>query len=310
MSSFRWHCSLLFFRSIDSFFILSDSLSMCCRNSVQDYFWFFYSFQFFLIFAPCNCWCAPFQAIVNAKTKFDSNLLCFAFTRSNSIRFVCSIWFCPFVRLLFFPPFHLHAGLKFFSFLCPVLGIYLYFCKCLVRIRFWFARLMKVHGYALKSTSFPMQCNAIRRIEKKIKNIHTTTVQRWKTKTKLLEWEMHKLLINFMTNSLLLSCIFSYASLMNSCHHSKLNWLKEFERKSPQFFFNHFLSWNFFAIIVHQMKFCISELFVRNLILIHFVFLTQYFVIIVWFEHIRENIHANTLISFRKISLKKNSSKL
>lgn len=45
-------------------------------------------------------------------------------------------------------------------------------------------------------------------------------------RSKMLEWEMHKLLINFITNSLLLSCIFSYGSLM-SCSSIQMNLINE-----------------------------------------------------------------------------------
>lgn len=60
------------------------------------------------------------------------------------------------------------------------------------------------------------------------------------TYKKKLEWEMHKLLINFMTNSLLLSCIFSYASLINSCIHSNKQ-KKVFEEKKRSIFLQFFI---------------------------------------------------------------------
>lgn len=78
VSSFRWNCLRFHF----SFVILQMSL---CVLLEFVYAFLFICFHCFSKFAPWNCWCAPFQAIVNAKTKFDSNLLCFAFTRSNSI---------------------------------------------------------------------------------------------------------------------------------------------------------------------------------------------------------------------------------
>lgn len=119
--------------------------------------------------------------------------------------------------------------------------------------------------------ALPFQCNAMQYDESKNKIKKYTYNNRATMKNKNETFGMrnaYKLLINFMTNSLLLSCIFSYASLIYSCHHSKLNWFKEFERNSPKFFFNLFLSWNFFAIIVHSMEFCISEIFIHNLIFI------------------------------------------
>lgn len=106
------------------FFSFSSSLLLFLfgLNRHRDYYWR----------------CTPFQAVVNTKIKFDSNLLCFAFVCSISFHFVCSGFFFKSaysffsfrLLLLFF-----HTGLELLSVFPPCVRsfcIYLYFLVSLL----------------------------------------------------------------------------------------------------------------------------------------------------------------------------------